>query len=65
MEPVASMAAYNFYDGREREIPAQRAKHHSYDLRFKLRAVAAAKKSIITADEQEFGVDSTINARFE
>ncbi len=41
----------------------QREKHHSYDLRLKLRAVvAAAKKSIITADEQEF---ETINARFE
>ena len=35
-----------FYDGRERDIPAQREKHHSYDLRYKLRAVAAAKKSI-------------------
>ena len=43
----------------------QREKHHSYDLRLKLRAVAAAKKSIITADEQEFEVDKTINARFE
>ncbi len=42
---------------------------HSYSLRFKLRAVAAAKKSIITAAVQEFGVDSgvdiTINTRFE
>ena len=32
--------------------------------RFKLRAVAAAKNSIITAAVQEFGVDKTINARF-
>ena len=40
-------------------------KHHSSDLRLKLRAVAAAKKSIITADEQEFEVDKTIKARFE
>ncbi len=37
------------YDGRERDT--QNEKHHSYDLRFKLRAVAVAKKSIITADE--------------
>ncbi len=43
----------------------QREKHLSYDLRLKLRAVAAAKKSIITADEQEFEVDKTINARFK
>ncbi len=45
----------------------QREKHHSYDLRLiqKLRAVAAAKKSIITANEQEFEVDKTVNARFE
>ncbi len=35
----------------EREIPTQREKHHSYDLR----AVAAAKKSIITAAVQELG----------
>ncbi len=53
----------------EREILIQREKHHSYDLRFKLRAVATAKKSIITAAVQEFGVDSgvdiTINTRFE
>ena len=40
-------------------IPTQREKHHSHDLRFKLRAVAAAKKSIITAAVQEFGVDMT------
>ncbi len=46
----------------EREIQTQREKHHSYDLRFKLRAVATAKKSIITAAMQEFGVDLTINA---
>ncbi len=43
----------------------QREKHHSYNLRFKLRAVAADKKSIITADEQEFEVDKTINAHLE
>ena len=43
----------------------QREKHHSYDLKLKLRAVAAAKKSIITAAVQEFEVDKTINARFE
>ncbi len=44
----------------EKEIPpAQREKHHSYDLRFKLRAVAAAKKSVTTAAVQEFGVDMT------
>ena len=40
-------------------------KHHSYDLGFKLRAVAAAKMSIITAAVQEFGVDITINTHFE
>ncbi len=43
----------------------QREKHHSYNLQLKLRAVAAAKESIITADEQEFKVDKTINTRFE
>ena len=40
-------------------------KHHSYDLRYKLRAVAAAKNSIITAAAQEFEVDKTINPRFK
>ncbi len=34
-------------------------KHYSYGLRFKLRAGAAVKKSIITAAVQEFGVDMT------
>ncbi len=48
----------------KREIPTQREKHHSYDLRCKLRAVEAAKNSIITA-VQEFEVDITINACFE
>ncbi len=38
---------------------------YNIDTFYDGRAVAAAKKSIITADEQEFGVDSTINARFE
>ncbi len=46
----------------KRDIPTQREKDHSYDLRFKLRAVAAAKNSIITAAVQEFEVDITINA---
>ncbi len=35
----------SIYDNREREIPTQREKHHSYDLRFKLRAVAVAKRA--------------------
>ncbi len=48
----------------KREIPTQREKHCSYDLRFKLRAVGA-KNSIITAAVQEFEVDITINACFE
>ncbi len=38
----------------KREILTQREKHYSYDLRFKLRAVATG---IITAAVQEFEVD--------
>ncbi len=47
MEPVASMHGsieYVLVMIAEREILTQREKHHSYDLRFKLRAVAEAKK---------------------
>ncbi len=40
------------YDGRE--IPTQREKHHSYVLRFKLRAVSPARN---TSAVQEFEVD--------
>ncbi len=36
------------YDGKERDTNTE-GENHSYDLRFKLRAVAAAKNSIITA----------------
>ncbi len=43
----------------------QREKYHSYDFRFKLRAVAAAKISAITAAVQKFEVDITINTRFK
>ncbi len=36
----------------------QREKHHSYDLRLKLRAVRSSS-------QKEFEVDKTINARFK
>ncbi len=49
----------------KREILTHREKHHSYHLRFKLRAVAAAKNSIMTAAVQEGEIDITINAHFE
>ncbi len=49
----------------KRDIPTQSEKHHAYDLRYKLRAVVAAKNSIITAAVQEFEVDITINPSFE
>ncbi len=35
--------------GAEERDTDTEGEHHSYDLRFKQRAVAAAKKSIITA----------------
>ena len=36
---------------------AEREKHKSYDVRFKLRAVEVAKKKSIASTSREFGVD--------
>ncbi len=41
---------------RELEIPMQK-EHHSYDIKYNLRAVASAKKTTITAAARELGVD--------
>ena len=57
MEPVASIAwQHRIIVIAKREIPTPREKHHSNDLlRYKLRAVAAAKNNI-TVTVQEFEV---------